>query len=490
MYSENPVHPVYADVRSAIGAAEPSDENPFEVSYGNLVFSGGCDSTISFLLPEPLPQEIEYLKDTLRNAAGGNTDGALARMPLSCLNSPFRAVKVTEAMDAWLNENRQEFASDDFNEFLFRILTESDQPEAVKFALYIYGNYGRRQERFDPVIKDYLLFSDFCGFAIDAVQSMENGNALLFEIVKQSSGHGLVDIVSRLEPETKEIEDWIFRYGTDGFLGYYYTSVAITRKCHLKERMEDPNLSDEDYRIICDVVEGYHEEGLALDFDKLPDPRGIFRAFFRLVRSRLTVYSVCTVMRIRRDVDHVCEHHRRHNGNKNPAFGQFIIDECDDILSPSYLDPYILSHLNEDDWYSLACHRGLIPDENIAARILGDRSLDSFRFWQELRDRSAYSAKLSEFLRDPEISETAAERLKKDESFGMDAVRFLMETEDFASPLIPLFLHSWDDILQLALAENLIREADEGNPVPEDVLSFARQISKEAEQNEEDPIFS
>ncbi len=110
------------------------------------------------------------------------------------------------------------------------------------------------------VVRTLSLCEEFTLYGLFSMRHWENGNQEIFELAKHVYDWGRVHALEYLQPETQEIKDWIFHEGQYCGQLQMYTSQTCAEKCELLERLENPELSYEDFVCAQDLMRGLFEQ--------------------------------------------------------------------------------------------------------------------------------------------------------------------------------------------------------------------------------------
>lgn len=448
---------------------ESLEENTFSVNGTGIFVSDGMMDRVPFWNEKLPEEECDGLKEVIFTAANGNLEGALNQLSFTPIHNGASFIQMAEVMERYVTENREDLATEDLLFFIRRLLTESEMIEEVKLGLFLYQNLFECDAETDEIVLIYADSGEFAMQAMDLVKRMENGNQKLFELVKDSSGYELVTAVELLEPETKEIEDWIFRNGTDPFLGYYYSSVPISRKCRLIERMKDPELSKEDYSILCSVICGYFEEGYANGYETLENVNEILKAFFELCQRRITKFMLYSLSRIQGDIRGFKKHREKTIVIPEEVY---CLEQCDRILNSEAVRESIIEHVNRGEWIPLGERIGVLTDEIVLDGIRKEpmRNVSWYRYLKEEDSRRrALNLYFEEDLR--------AEVLREDKE-NIDVLFYLLELCGKFGIADSVYFHAAldeDNFLISGTAANILVDMNRRGIAAEDELLFRAQ---------------
>ena len=397
---------VYERILMRHEAEEELEENTITIAGTSIAIKDGIMDRLPFLKDEIPEEKLTSLEEVIFDAANGTADGALAKMKYTAIHNGACLIQMGETLEKYIRDNREELATEDLLFFIRKLLLESHKIEEVKLALFLYEGLFENRPELEEIILNYAKSAEFALYSMALVKRMDNGNQKLFEVVKGTTGSALVEAVNLLDPETEEMEDWIFREGTDPFLSYYYSSVPITKKCNLIRRMQDPALSEDDYYTLCRVIYGYFEEGYANGYETLDHVMDILQEFFKLCRNRITDFMLMILCDMH---ETIADFSARRNAPQIVLEEEYCLEMIEGIMNSQAVRNTIIEHVNQGEWIPLGVLTGAVNDEMILETIRSDpmKNAGSFRY---LRDedvrRKALNLYLEEALRNRILSDT------------------------------------------------------------------------------------
>lgn len=445
-------------------------ENQFSMRGKNIAFIDGMVDRMSFLRKHIPDDHLTEVKGVLEEAAHGEVEKAFQDLKKTPVHNVERWINILDGIDSYLKENADVLSTEGMRAFVRLLLLKSPVLEEVKMALSLYEKLLNNDPETDEVILNYAKSAEFSALAMPLVKRMKNGNQLLFEIAKDSSGGAKVTATELLEPETEEIEDWLFREGTDPFLSYYHSSVPISKKCNLPARMKDPNLTDDDYYIICRIVYGYYEEGFAVGLKTL-NQWPILESFFELCSTRIRPFMIETLTKI---LDVIQYHLDRPDNNTLTPEEIYCRLKCKELLFSDEIRHEIQDHVNQGEWISCGDAINILNDDLVLNAIRKHPVENAQCIEYLVKDESkkdAVKVYLDQPFRDTLFSDSQTMYRT-----SMYILRLLDETKIIDEPYICALLDENRFPFSMYAAELVLRLSEEGNIISDDLLQKTKKL--------------
>lgn len=109
-------------------------------------------------------------------------------------------------------------------EFIVKILTESNSSEVIKCALILAPLV--KSKNIEEILQVYSIHNDYLFYVLNAYEFMGMSNKTFFEIAKKSKGYGRLFAVFHLRPITYEIVEWMIEEGSNN-------NVAVSELIYL-----------------------------------------------------------------------------------------------------------------------------------------------------------------------------------------------------------------------------------------------------------------
>ncbi len=131
----------------------------------------------------------------------------------------------------------------------------------VKLGISLYGilDLTNVQELVDKLLI-LALYEEFTQYVVEVFSNSENGNALIFEIAKKTSGWGKIKAVEKLEPQTEEIKNWILKEGCQNSVMLSCLGLVCAKKGDLISALRQGNLDKELFNGISMIISALIED--------------------------------------------------------------------------------------------------------------------------------------------------------------------------------------------------------------------------------------
>jgi hypothetical protein len=206
---------------------------------GTMIFSLGIEEA-----------DVIPLCYVIDQVCQGNTEEAekiLAEF-FSPENSDVTALCCIDDVQNWAEQFPDALKSENLIHFVYHLLRDSANVEAVKFGLSLAEIMTFDEpEKILELIRTLALSDEFTAFCVFVVREWDNGNTLIFDMAKKVHGWGRISAVYWLHPETEEIKKWLLHEGCDNDIDGKYNALGTAYKVNLADIMESPDLTEQDY---------------------------------------------------------------------------------------------------------------------------------------------------------------------------------------------------------------------------------------------------
>lgn len=195
----------------------------------------------------------------------------------------YGKLKETEAIDIidpllnYIREKRDINTEALFNEALWLIKNGRDR-NAVKFGIAIMGMF--RCEKYKDILMALGKHEEFTVYSVVALKNgVEAPNDCIFELAKCLDGWGKIQCVTRLEPETDKIKEWLLKKGCKNNVMNAYLAYTCAENGELKKRLMPDSIDKELYSGAVEIMEGLIDGGPSRDIDDLDEPMLLISRF-------------------------------------------------------------------------------------------------------------------------------------------------------------------------------------------------------------------
>lgn len=187
----------------------------------------------------PDEEQLERLKEITRMAGspGQEDDQALAGLD-DCFRGWDRMLSCAKHLQRWIAAQRSGLDGGKLFRFACTLLTGSSSVGGVKYALTLLDLLQSEGGEWQDHVRTLALWDELTLFCIFVMSGWESANEDIFAAAQKVRGWGRVHAVRALEPETREMQDWLLDEGWDNDVLPAYTAKDCARKGELLERLE------------------------------------------------------------------------------------------------------------------------------------------------------------------------------------------------------------------------------------------------------------
>ena len=202
-------------------------------------------------------EQLEFLKKILKflqedsTALNGNLINEYYK------NNDKRVLSTIDNLLNWIIENAKEIDNKLLFELAIYLMMCSINPEAVKIGIDIIGLIDLSDKvELVKVIEKFALCDEFTLYANIALSNLPNINDIRFMLVKKVNGWGKIYLVNSLKNENESINEWLITNGCDNEIALGYLAYEVAEKIDLLKVLKRADLSDEEFKGICSIMEG------------------------------------------------------------------------------------------------------------------------------------------------------------------------------------------------------------------------------------------
>ncbi len=162
---------------------------------------------------EPQPEESEELQNVLRLASEGEEKKAIRQAEQFFSDPQERMLVYVDTLHDFIYEHKEELDPNALYDFALRLTVGSKNYEAVKLGLSVLEVFSDYNDRLIKAIQHLAACDEFTLYCIWALQRLENGNELIFEMARHVAGWGKIFAVNSLKADTEEIREWLLMEG-------------------------------------------------------------------------------------------------------------------------------------------------------------------------------------------------------------------------------------------------------------------------------------
>lgn len=236
------------------GFSLPQDADPKSLKFAEGAMDGiGLYHTGRSELDN---EQNKIMEKVIAYAADGSEETAMNALYMFLENNS--ALSVIDDVQRYIMDNRDKLDPRNIHKFAVACVfapAKFETRETVKFGLSLLELFPEPGEEVKDIIRTLGLSDEFTLFALFNMRQWENGNDEIFSLARKVHGWGRVHAVEMLEPATDEIKKWLLREGVNNSVMAEYSALTVYNKAGVRE-LVDKELSDEDFRAVCDIIEG------------------------------------------------------------------------------------------------------------------------------------------------------------------------------------------------------------------------------------------
>lgn len=259
----------------------PKNNNDNEISWLDGALDGvTVYHTATSIMSE---EQITIMKNAVGNANENNFDDADR---LFCeLGKNVRAISVIDELQSYVIENRDSLSANNLYNYAIHAIMYSADTECVKFGFCLLELFNTdNSEKLKDIVRIMGLSDEFSIFAIFIMRSWTDGNNEVFQLAKKIHGWGRIHAIEQIEPETKEIMEWIFRDGVHNTILPAYSALVCWQKSNAENILKG-NISKEDFSGIRDLIQGLIDEGPVPGISQLENSIEIITTFLNKAKN-------------------------------------------------------------------------------------------------------------------------------------------------------------------------------------------------------------
>ena len=160
--------------------------------------------------------------------------------------------------------------------------------ESVKLGLTLLALFDTgNKDEIRHVLRILGSYEEFTDYVLTVAENWpeEAGQELYFELAKKLHGWGKITAVERMEADTEEKKEWILCHGCKNSVMNAYLGYVCAVKCDLGRRLQQGNLTEEEFGGAMEIMEGLLDEGPCAGLSALEDGAELVLAFLEECRK-------------------------------------------------------------------------------------------------------------------------------------------------------------------------------------------------------------
>ena len=206
-----------------------------------------------------------------------------------------------DPMTQWIQRRTELFSNPEVIRYAVMTMTTTDDRELVKFCLVLLSLYD-----IDPkgeiakMIRVLAMSDEFTYYALRIMVLWEKPQAEIYEVARKVHGWGRIHAVNLLDPANAEQRSWMLTEGWHNSVNISYSTADIARKLQLLKIVMKNDLTDDEIRGICGIMDGLMTEDRMAGISRRDDKEILMDAFLKAVNGHmLTKEGVDAVSKIR-----------------------------------------------------------------------------------------------------------------------------------------------------------------------------------------------
>ena len=241
-----------------------------------------------------------------------------------------------------------------------RLIAESENKESVKFGLLICEIFRSHPDQIKEVITTLGLSDEFTIFTVWNMLNWENGNSLIFDLIKKVRGWGRIHALEQLQPETPEIRRWIFMEGVDNDVMPAYSALTAWEKSDALDIIKS-DLTTEEFHAAGFLMDALLDEGPVAGISALEEPEEALSAYMdQAEKQELNINDYDTILRI------------RNWASEDRANIPSIMTRCENVLNTPTCKAMAASAVGEGKAYELAETLGIDYSKTLFENMKND----------------------------------------------------------------------------------------------------------------------
>ena len=209
------------------------------------------------------------------------------------------AISIVDDVQGYIIDNQNKLNPANLLTFAVTVVTESVHAECVKTGLEILELFDSSQEGIREVIENIGLSDEFTIFAVWCMRQWDNGNEEIFKLAKKINGWGKIHAIELLEPDTKEIREWLLTDGISNNVMAAYSALTCWNKSDAGKILFDKPTPVE-FRGLARIIDGLLDEGPVNGISELENADRILLRFLEIAPEyELTAEEFNVILTIR-----------------------------------------------------------------------------------------------------------------------------------------------------------------------------------------------
>lgn len=234
----------------------------------------------------PDEEMLERLKEITRMAGGpGQGDEQALSSLRGCFPGWDRMLSCGKDLQRWIAAQGSGLDAGKLFRFACALLTGGVSVGEVKYALTLLDLLQSKEGEWQDHVRALALYDELTLFCVFVMSGWGNADEEIFSVAQKVRGWGRVHAVRALEPETREMQDWLLDEGWDNDVLPAYTAKDCARKGALLERLEGEKLTRTRLDAAGGLVLALLDEGPCLNISTMDEGLDIMLAYLDQVQG-------------------------------------------------------------------------------------------------------------------------------------------------------------------------------------------------------------
>lgn len=214
------------------------------------------------------------------------TDPEQARRLVSSWAEEGHMISAMNKVLPYVIERQQQLPPPEIYRLAVECALKGVHREEVKFGLALLALFDSDQnEPLKNALRILALSDEFTLYVLQIAPGWTHSAQEILRIAKAVHGWGRIHAVAALEPETRDIADWLFAEGWNNTVLPAYSALECCRKAGLRQRLED-GMGEKDYVSACGLLTALLDEGPVAGISETEDGEGLLAAFLDCSSSK------------------------------------------------------------------------------------------------------------------------------------------------------------------------------------------------------------
>lgn len=249
------------------------------------------------------PEITDEIREDIKSAVTAVSDEDFKRAweLFKALSVKISAIRAIDELQSFIVENKDSLDTENLFNFAFHTIFTSTDRECVKFAMSIMELFSVEDNKgLMSVVAMLSMCNEFSIFGIFIMKRWSDANNYIFSLASHTYGWGRIHAVEYLEPETDEIRRWLLHEGVNNDVLPAYSALTCWKKSGAAELLHNPDLSDEDFMGIANLIDALLDEGPCAGISAVENNAEILAEFLNIAQSKtLSVDEYVIIRNIR-----------------------------------------------------------------------------------------------------------------------------------------------------------------------------------------------